>query len=552
MILSKKHFKKLLFSGVLLASFFIAVPGVLADSIGDVRNFFVNSKFDEFSRDAMSATLRHVSDRAYFYVDDRYWIGLNQFEKNILMTNILESAARFDNVIYLKETEFFGSEPNPGVDGDSKITILFESLKRGNGGYFETGNLYRKESVSRSNEREMFSVSADFVGDSGKIFLAHEFQHLISFNQKEVLKNTSDDIWMNELRSEYAITLVGYNDVFDGSNLDRRLEYFLSDPSDSLTEWPNNPLDYAHVAMFGEYIAEQFGPEIISETIRSNFNGIGSVDQYFRSKNIQENFSNVFGKWLAANYLNNVDFDSRFGYRREGLQKFRVSPKQYVLPYPGSYELEYDLKPWEGSWHQLNFYYFPPDKAIKIDFNSEIGFNLWYVDNEGNFGSLSDGAKILNKEGRLTSVVLIPVNESKITGFTENEALLRFSAKIDFVDAPILKNGDLIKRPHEKEIYVIEGKYKRYLRSEVIALYGHLDPANVIELDNDAFNSFITANYVRNIDQEMVYAIWPDGTKHWLNVTPQQWDASGRDWNAIFIINDLELNAYKNGPDITR
>jgi len=54
------------------------------------------------------------------------------------------------------------------------------------------------------------------------------------------------------------------------------------------------------------------------------------------------------------------------------------------------------------------------------------------------------------------------------------------------------------------------------------------------------------------VNDEKVYAVWPDGTKHWLDITPQQWDASGRDWNAIFIINDLELNTYKTGADITR
>lgn len=551
-------------AGTLLLSLFISTPSVSADSIGDESNFFVNSDYDEFSRNAASATLRHVSNRAYFYVDDRYWAGLGQFAKNDLITDTQELARQFDEFIYSQEVGFFGSEPNPGVDGDPKITVLLEDLKRGVGGYFETANLYRKELADTSNEREMVVVNVDSIEGNGKNYLAHEFQHLLSFNQKELIRDVSEDVWLNELRSEYAVTWVGYNSVFNGSNLDRRLDTFLSDPSDSLTEWPNTTLDYSHAAVFAEYLTEQFGPQIISETMKLYSGGIRSINQYFQSKNLQDNFSNVFGRWLAANYWNNTTFDPRLGYKKEGLRDISVEPRQYTVAYPENYALEYDLEPWEGSWHKLNLYYMPEGKAVKVDFNSERGFNLWYIDNQGNFGSLPDGGVIPNKGG-LTSVVLMPVNESETSRFTKDDPALRFLANIQFVDAPTtptqsvdapttmtLKNGDLIKRPLEEETYVIEGKYKRYLRPEVIALYGHLNPANAVELDDETFNSFTTANYVRNVNEETVYTVWPDGTKHWLNITEAQFISSGRDAGSIFTINDLELNYYATGPDITR
>ena len=546
--------KKLVITGALLVSFFISAHSAFADNIGEVRNFFVNSKYDEFSRTTLSATLRHVSNKAYFYVDDRYWAGLNQFEKNILLNNLDNLGREFDDNIYPKETQFFGFEPNPGIDDDPRTVVLAEDLIKGNGGYFETANLYSRELAPDSNEREMIAISAEVTGSLGKGFLAHEFQHLISTNQKDLLRNTSEDIWLNELRSEYAVTVVGYNDVFKGSNLDKRLDTFLSDTSDSLTEWPNVPLDYSHVTMFGEYLAEQFGPEIISETIKMDTTGIDSLNQYFRSKNLPDSFSSVFGEWLAANYLNNQRTDKKFGYQREGFQNFNINPRQYAFAYPGSYQLNYDLKPWEGSWHQFNLYSMPDGKSLKINFNSQDGFRLWYLDNLGNFGSIKNGSYIANKGG-MSFVILMPVNESKISGFTENDSSAVFAATIEYADEPIkpiLKDGDLIKRPREAETYVVEGKYKRYLRPEVIALYGHLNQAKAIEIDDETFNSFVTANYVRNFNEQKVYAVWPDGTKHWLNITPQQWDASSRDWNAIFIINDLELNYYKTGADITR
>ena len=83
-------------------------------------------------------------------------------------------------------------------------------------------------------------------------------------------------------------------------------------------------------------------------------------------------------------------------------------------------------------------------------------------------------------------------------------------------------------------------------------MYGHLDASRAIELDDKNFNSYTTANYVRSVNDKNVYAVWPDGTKHWLNMTGQYFTESGRDWGAIFTINELEFNTYKTGTDITK
>ncbi len=487
-------------------------------------------------------------------MDDRYWAGLDQFEKNIFLNNLDNLGREFDDNIYSKETNFFGFEPNPGIDGDARVVVLVEELIKGNGGYFETANLYSREMTSGSNEREMVSINTESLSSFGKIFLAHEFQHLISFNQKDLLRNTSEDVWFNELRSEYANTVAGYNDSFQNSNLNRRLDTFLTEPSDSLVEWPNVILDYSHVALFAEYIAEQFGPQIISETIKNDLVGIDSINRFLQSNGRPERFSDIFGNWLMANYLNDSSSDSRFGYRRNELKNLRIAPLQYALSYPGKYELNHDLKPWQGSWHKLNLYSMPENKALKISFNSADSFKLWYIDNLGNTGELKNGGYMINK-GNLNSIVLMPVNESKTSGFGNNEGAITFRASIEYTDVPAkatLKDGDLIKRQGESEIYVIEGNYKRYLHPDVIKLYGHLVSSAVTELGVEDFNSYTTANYVRNVNEQKVFAVWPDGTRHWLNITPQQWDASGRDWNAIFIINDLELNFYKTGADIAR
>ena len=116
----------------------------------------------------------------------------------------------------------------------------------------------------------------------------------------------------------------------------------------------------------------------------------------------------------------------------------------------------------------------------------------------------------------------------------------------------MVKDGSLIHKKGEKEIYVVWGKYKRYLTPGIISLYGHLDPNKAIGVEPEKFNAYQTSNYVKHADDERVYAVWPDETKHWLNITPRLWDESGRSWGAIFTINDLELNYYKTGEEIKR
>lgn len=543
----------LIISALMVPVFCLLIPNVLADTIGQSTVFNVNSKYDQFSRISLTATLRNISNYAYFYVDDRYWDSLNSNLRASLSGSIYALSQEFDDNIYPKETQFWGSEPNPGIDNDPRITILLEDLVSGNGGYFDSSNQYSKNIAGNSNEREIIFISVE-AGSFAKIFLGHEFQHLISHNQKELMKKVQEDVWLNELRSEYSVSMLGYNDNFYNSSLERRVSTFLENPSDSLTEWPNVSDDYAQVVLFGQYLSEQYGSSIFKETLQSPLVGIDSINQFLQSHGYSERFSNIFGNWTIANYLNNNFIDRRYGYQREELKSIHVSSDQSFLSYPSPYTFNYNVKTWQSTWHKYDFSSLPFDKSIKITYNPDYLFRILYIDNLGRVGVLSNPGYITNPGG-LSSIVLMPINEIKTNDFDNEEIARAISFNIDYVDnalaQPII-DGALIKRPAESEIYVVEGKYKRYLRPEIIKLYGHLDPSKAIELDDKKFNSYTTANYVRSINDKKVYAVWPDGTKHWLNMTGQYFAESGRDWGAIFTINDSELNTYKTGADITR
>jgi len=171
----------IIFFGVLFVLPANAQAAVLYEEV----NFFVDSKYDAFNRSELNATLREIGGNIYFYVDNEYYNTLNGTYKNGLREELEILADEFDNVIYPKLRAVFGSEWNPGIDNDDRITVLISQLVNSAGGYINTYDAYSKEIISNSNEREIIYLNAlNIFNKNNKAFLAHEFQHLITLHQK--------------------------------------------------------------------------------------------------------------------------------------------------------------------------------------------------------------------------------------------------------------------------------------------------------------------------------------------------------------------------------
>ena len=448
----------------------IAIPNFSrADTLGQKESFLINSDFDKYNRNQLSATLRYNSNKLYFYVEDRYWDKLDTFNRDKVMLNLSILTNEFDNNIYPKETSFWGSEPNPGVDGDPKLTILVEELISGNGGYFNTANGYTKDQISDSNGREMIFLSAEAVNsESGftKVFLAHEFQHLISFNQKELINKSTEDVWLNELRSEYSISLTGYNDTYYDSSLNRRAVSFLENPSDSLTEWPNESTDYSIVSVFAEYLAEQYGNSILSETLKMPLSGINSFNNFLQTKVYYERFSDIFLKWMTAVYLNNVGLDNQYGYTRPELQNIKVKPQQSIFMSGSLSEFtsSHSIKNWQPIWleYNLDSLYATSDKGVRIDVSgqSDQNFLVSYIVffNDGRIRvnhlptAVGKGTGYISNLGsEIKKVVVLATDGTKLSQFYTKETPYNLSVKVSLVDAKVvetalLKDGALIRK----------------------------------------------------------------------------------------------------------
>ena len=546
------------FSFVML---FLGAHVAYADTLGQNVTFNVNPSYDAAGASVISATLRSLGANAYFYVDDRTWAALSPSQQNAYQSQLDALSGQFDSVIWPRETAFWGMPASPGVDNDPRITVLLQKLSTGSGGYFDTINGYPKSRAPDSNAREMVVVAADSVlNNAARDFLAHEFQHLISFNQKELLLNVSEDTWLNEARSEYSIALAGYDVPFAGSTLQRRIQTFLRTPNDSLTEWPNTSTDYGVASVFIHYLADRFGPGILQYTLHSRSSGTAAIQDWLSANQPGKTFGSVFADWMV-----DVTTNPQILYTVPQSQLFSTLSWS-----PTAIE-------WQPEWFSFQrSTNTPTDTSIMLN---TTGSDPWFADIVADYGtskrmlqwSSSDGPSVvipaLNNGSALQSATLmlaqgsiVPVGTRQLS--TEQATVLVSTSAIATIATPTPsptpspvssapKDGDLIERAGQADVYVIWGPYRRYMTPGTLALYG-FQSRQIMPVSDAVFFHYLSTNYIRAIDQQKVYAVWPDGTKHWLRITPAQWDASGRDWNAIFIVNDAEVNYYKTGVDITR
>lgn len=368
-------------------------------------NFFIEKDYSKISSSQTSASLKIISNNAYFYVDDSWWNSLSSLKKEEAFSSLRSLASEFDSKIYPVLTSHFGFEWKPGIDNDNKITVLFSPLKDSYKGYFRTNDQYERIQVPNSNQREMVYLNADYLSSSlMKGFLAHEFTHLIQFNQKDRAYGVTDDVWLNEARSEFALTLLGYNNDYNQSYLRSRVIDFLEYPFDSLTEWKSQTYDYGVLNLFTHYLVEQYGIEILIDTLKSSKIGADSIDSYLKERFSGISLNKVFSNWSVAVLVNDCSLGEQYCYKNQNLKKIKIVPFNNFMPFSGegSINLGQTLTEWSCHWQKFT----GGRDGLKIDFKSADSaayFTARYII-EDNYGKLSLGTMVLNKNQSQLSI----------------------------------------------------------------------------------------------------------------------------------------------------
>jgi len=472
-----KRIKQIIFFGI-FSVFFLTAGDMHAANIGDAVTFRVDKSFDASARSQIEATLVKTTNNLYFYIEKAWWDLQPQAKRDEILSNLSTLSDEFGNKIYPILTSVLGSEWKPGVDGDSRITILFESMNNNEGGYFRTADEYIKLQLPDSNEKEMLYLSIDQIDDPRlKVLLAHEFVHLITFNQKDKNFNVDEETWLNEARADYASTILGYDDKYEGSILQRRVRDFVEDPSDPVTEWKGTNYDYASVSMFIHYLADQYGINILTDSLKSKYIGIESINYALQKNEFEENFSQVFTDWTIASILNDCSIDKKYCYLNQNLKNFRLSPSINFLPLNGDVSLSVTntTKNWAGNW--LKF--IGGNGDLKLDFSSLAGLNFQvpYIieDSTGvdivRFMSLDKDEKgeigILKFGINYKSLIIIPSLQSKLTDSDGFEPTYPFSYTVGISGDTSSGNQDLIQQLLDRIAY---------LKNEIAKLQGQSNP----------------------------------------------------------------------------
>ena len=412
---------------------FLVLPFfVFADYGGQKTTFFVDSNYDLLNRQEVEATLIRISPQLYFYLEDNWWNALDRERTTEVKFALQSLEEEFENKIYPELSETFGSEWKPGIDKDPHITVLIHPIKKEAGGYTNTGDEYPKLQNPFSNEREIIYLNSKYITSPlAKSFLAHEFLHLITFNQKERIQGVTEEIWLNEARADFAPTFLGYDENYQDSNLQRRVKAFLQSPTDSLTEWLNESPDYGVINLFTQYLVDHYGIEILRDSLKSEKVGIPSLNYALEQNGFSENFSQIFTDWTIAVFLNDCSLFPKYCYLNENLKNLRVSPSLNFLPLFGKSTLAftYGTKNWAGNWYKIiggqgdlkiEFIGFP-DRSFKIPYLTEDSSGSWTV----NFFELdnSQQGKVLVSDfgTKIRSVVMAPSLQDKIIGFDGEE-----------------------------------------------------------------------------------------------------------------------------------
>lgn len=376
--------------------------------VGDREKFWVANS-DTAEHHQIDATLLYVTPHSYFWVEDG--IQVNQNDVEALMDT-------FESQIYPTNREFFGSESNPGVDGDPRIFVIYTTgLGSRIAGYFNSTDSYHPLVHEYSNVHEVFMVSAtqNLAASYTYSTLAHEFVHMIQF-----ASDFSDDTWITEGFAELGSFLNGYGmGGWDWA--------YAENPDLQLTDWlggsQSNGVHYGQSFLYLAYFLDRFGEETTKALNTNPKNGLVSVDDTLARLNITDpqtgsilTADEVFMDWAAALFLKDGSVgDGRYTFHHypdapqtsatEVINTCPHAPQrsqvnQYGIDYisitcPGDYSLQFSgstlakILPTDPSSGSYAFWSNQADESNmtltrEFDFTNagapiELSFSTWYA-----------------------------------------------------------------------------------------------------------------------------------------------------------------------------
>lgn len=497
---------------------------------GNTERLFVEPTHDINQRKNVDANLELITNYIYFYFEKSWWEQLDEEKQKEYRNIVYNLGNEFENKIYPSIKRDFGEVPKHNVVGNTdRISVLFHPMNSSSGGYFRTGDQYSIYQYPRSNEKNILYLNTDLIEDPGIAgYLAHEYIHLITFNEKNKKHNVDEEIWLNELRAEAIISILGYNENYKDSNLQKRLKNFLHDPDISLTEWTEQVADYGVVNIFAQYLLDHYGKEILMDSLKSELVGIKSIDYALAKRKKGKTFSEIFTDFKIAVYLNNCNFGEYYCFKNKNLKDISVYPSTVFITTrdEGFHQISYQTKNWAGNW----FRFVGGSGTFNLNFSGEGNFVIPYIlcekngacsvhfleTDEKNRGSLV----VENFNLVYESITLIPSLQQKFSGFNGAEKTRQFKLEVE-IQEEIPEESELEEEKTEekisllitkiKELYVVLGKELPTVIEKNLH-YGMVNSNEVRKLQNFLKNQgsdiypegFVTGNFYHLTKQAVI------------------------------------------------
>ena len=320
-----------------------AVPNV-----GDHRTFHVLNVDSEF--DEVDAVAQYVGSHGVLYVDETAPAG------GLSQVDLAAFGRRFDDVIYPTITGAFGSESD--LDANDRVVILFTPTvnrltPKGSdgfvGGFYYGVDLLPERAGSNAGE-VFYALVPDPSGlhsdprpkarvlEVTPAVLAHEFQHMVHFNQRVLaLEAASNEaLWLSEGLAQMAEELAAR--VYEEAQSEGDTELFREGNTSRARQYLFNPADVSLIVASGRgslaergagwlfvlYLAAQKGEGILAQLTATTSTGTDNVVARMGLA-----WEEVLADWWAALYLDRESVGSRLTY--PGLDLRDLLGTDYVL-----------------------------------------------------------------------------------------------------------------------------------------------------------------------------------------------------------------------------
>jgi len=245
-----------------------------------------------------SASVLWEGEHAVIYVSDGDWVSPFVLE---------QLGTAFDSTIYPALTEAYGSEPNPGIDGDPRVNILiynFNDPRDDVDGSFNFRDI-DPEGATYTNRREIIYINLQALlaePMSGPTLAAHEFTHLILYYRGVMLDPSPDaadeSTWITEGFTTYGEHLAGFDD-----RVAAQVRAFARGPNFSLTHWQGLIANYGASYSFMRYMAERGGPGFTRALVEQPLDGVTGIDTTLAACGSMNTFASLFDDWILAGLL---------------------------------------------------------------------------------------------------------------------------------------------------------------------------------------------------------------------------------------------------------